>query len=192
MDSGEVVTRIASCARNCITIIDELLSARRIQDGVMVVRPKYYAISDILEDIVLDYSPVAKAKGISLQAKAVKEGLLVYADRISLVRVLGNLVSNGIKFTKSGGTVTVSAEKVGDSVLLAVADTGSGIDAHERHQLFERYSRLDKHDAVEGTGLGLYVTKNIVDAHGGRIEIKSEVGVGTTFLIFLPDELPRQ
>ncbi|MCC6933558.1 MAG: response regulator [Deltaproteobacteria bacterium] len=188
VDSGEIVTRIASCARNCITIIDEFLSARRIQDGVMVVKPKYHPVGDILEDIVLDYFPVAKARNISLQAKPISSDLLIFADRLALIRVLGNLVHNGIKFSRGGGVVTLAAEKAGSEIVISVSDEGPGIDAHERFHLFERYSRLDKHDAVEGTGLGLYVTKNIVDAHGGRIEIKSELGIGTTFYIFLPDD----
>jgi signal transduction histidine kinase len=192
IEPEEVVTRIASCARNCITIIDEFLSARRIQDGVMAVRAQWFSVSDLMEDVVLDYLPVAKAKNIALSAKPVSQDLLVYADKIGLMRVFGNLVSNAIKFTQSGGVVVLSSERVQNEVKISVADTGPGIDARERHQLFEKYSRLEKHHSVEGTGLGLYVTKNIIDAHGGKIEIKSEVGVGTTFIISLPDDLKEK
>ena len=182
--------RIASCARNCLTIIDELLSARRIQDGVLVVKPKWYGIGELLEDALLDYLPTAKSRNITFTTRPVDPELLVYADRLGLHRVLSNLVSNALKFTPSGGRVELGAQRLEDSTSLWVADTGCGIEASARHMLFDKYTRLEKHDDVEGTGLGLFVTKNIIEAHGGRINIQSEVGVGTTFTIILPDGPP--
>ena len=183
----ELITRIASCARNSINIIDELLSARRIQDGVLIVKPKWYAVSEILEEIVLDYFPTAKAKSIDFTHRPISDDLYVFADRIGLHRILGNLVSNAIKFTPAGGKVELDARPREDETEILVTDSGPGIEAKARHLLFERYGRLEKHQEIEGTGLGLYVTKNIVDAHNGRIEVQSEVGVGTTFLISLPN-----
>ena len=183
----ELITRIASCARNSINIIDELLSARRIQDGVLIVKPRWYAVGEILEEIVLDYYPTAKAKSIDFTHRPVSEDLYVYADRIGLHRILGNLVSNAIKFTPIGGRVELDARAREEDTEITVSDSGPGIEPKARHLLFERYGRLEKHQEIEGTGLGLYVTKNIVDAHNGRIEIQSEVGVGTTFLISLPN-----
>lgn len=186
----ELITRIASCARNSINIIDELLSARRIQDGVLIVKPKWYAVGDILEEIVLDYLPTARAKSIDFTHRPIPESLHVYADRLGLHRILGNLVSNAIKFTPAGGKVELGATHRAEEMEIYVSDTGAGIEAKARHLLFERYARLEKHQEIEGTGLGLYVTKNIVAAHNGRIEVKSELGVGTTFLISLPDGPP--
>ena len=183
----DLLTRIASCARNSINIIDELLSARRIQDGVFVINPRQYSVSEILEDIVLDYLPLARAKNIKFTYRTPQDDIQIYADKLGLVRVLGNLVSNGIKFTPKEGAVNLSAERVGSDVRISVSDTGPGIGPNERHALFERYSRLEKHSEVEGTGLGLYVTKNIIDAHNGKIEIQSEIGKGTTFVISFPD-----
>ncbi|MCB0359979.1 MAG: HAMP domain-containing histidine kinase, partial [Bdellovibrionales bacterium] len=183
----QLVTRIGSCARTCVTLIDELLSARRIQDGMLVVRPRYYSVREVLEDVVLDYLQVAKAKSVTLESPPVAEGLEVYADKLALHRVLTNLINNAIKFTDAGGRIEITARRRGDEVVFRVSDTGCGIEADARPQLFERYSRLDKHASVDGTGLGLFVTKNIVDAHEGRIDIRSEVGVGTTFLVAFPD-----
>lgn len=187
-DRGQdLVMRIASCARNCLTIIDELLSARRIQDGVLVVKPKWYSVGEFLEDVVLDYLPTAKSRNITYTSRPVDPELLIYADRMGLHRVISNLVSNALKFTPSGGKVEVGAQRLEREVAVWVTDTGCGIEASARHKLFDRYTRLEKHDDVEGTGLGLFVTKNIVEAHGGRINIQSEVNFGTTFTIILPD-----
>ncbi len=185
----EIVTRIASCARGAISLIDSMLSARRIQDGMLIVKPRWYDVNEIIEEIVLDYLPVAKSKTIEFVGVPAQEGLRIYADKIGVHRVLGNLVSNAIKFTPKGGKVTLSAEHVGTELRLLVRDTGSGIEAEATHLLFQRYARLDKHQEIDGTGLGLFVTKNIVDAHNGRIEVTSQVGVGSTFIVSFPDKV---
>jgi CheY-like chemotaxis protein/anti-sigma regulatory factor (Ser/Thr protein kinase) len=183
----ELLTRVASCSRNCISMIDELLSARRIQDGVFKVRPRNLDAASELEDMVLDYLPMAKSRGIKLYSRQI-EKTIVYADTIGFKRVLGNLVSNALKFTKAGGEVELSAERTGSEVKVSVRDTGAGIAKEMLHTLFEKYGRLDRDQDIEGSGLGLFVTKNIVDAHSGRIEIKSELNVGTTFTVVFPDE----
>jgi signal transduction histidine kinase len=184
--SKEIITRIASCARGAITLIDELLSARRIQDGMLVVNPNWYNINEILEDIVLDYMPIAKARSINFTAVPCESTMQIYADRMGLNRVLGNLISNAIKFTNKNGIVTLQAEQVGKEVRISITDSGQGIDPEERHVLFQRYARLSKHFEYDGTGLGLFVTKSIVDAHNGRIEVQSEVGVGSSFIVYFP------
>ena len=184
----QLITRVSSCARNSITLIDELLSARRIQDGVLVVNPKWYDLKEILEDTILDYIPMARAKSIDFTYRIFPDDLKIYADKLGLNRVMGNLVSNALKFTPKGGQVSLSAGRIGDEVHISVSDTGPGIESKARHLLFERYGRLDTHQEVEGTGLGLFVAKNIVDSHSGTIKVMSEVGVGTTFIVSFPDE----
>lgn len=185
--SRELLVRIASCARNSITIIDEMLSARRIQDGVLTIRPRWQLLGELLDDVLLDFQPVARAKAIELTCGRLADGMQIYADRIGFLRVLSNLVSNAIKFTSRGGKVEVNASSVVDGVAISVTDTGSGIDYKERHLLFKRYARLDKHDQVDGTGLGLYVSQSIVDAHNGKIDVTSTVGKGSTFIVTIPN-----
>ncbi len=186
-EGPEMITRIASCARNCINIIDELLSARRIEDGVLVIKPKWYSVHEILEETFLDYFSTAKAKSIKFIYKPVEEQVQVFADRIGLHRVLSNLIGNALKYTPNNGKVTLTGRRLDDEVEISVTDSGPGIDRHTSHILFDRYSRSENHQEIAGTGLGLYVTKNIVDAHNGRIEVKSTVGEGTTFIVTLPD-----
>ena len=183
-----LITSIASCARNAITIIDELLSARRIQDGVMVCRPRVLSVSQVLEEILLDYRPMAEAKKITFSFKVDEEELEIFADRTGISRVLGNVVSNALKFTGKGGEVKLSAERVEEGVSIAIADTGPGISKEVQHRLFERFTRAEQHKEIDGTGLGLFVVKNIVDAHHGRVSLKSELGKGTTFYLVFPNQ----
>jgi len=184
---GELVTRMGSCARNCISLIDELLSARRIQDGVLVVRPRWSSVDEQISDIVLDYTTSARAKNIEIRYQPGSPGERIYVDKLGFQRVLGNLLSNAIKFTPKAGEITVQVSRSSGECRVAVQDNGCGIESDQYHTLFERYTRLDKHQEVSGTGLGLFVTKSIVDAHNGKIEVKSKVGFGTTFILVFPD-----
>ncbi|MCC6221756.1 MAG: response regulator [Deltaproteobacteria bacterium] len=186
-----LITHISSCARNCINMLDELLSVRRIQDGVMMIVPKHFEAVEIVEELVMDYSSMAEAKSIELTFEASEPQIDIFVDRIGLLRVLGNLIHNAIKFTPRGGKVKIFVQRKGNSVSISVSDTGQGIEPEARAKLFGKFTRLDKHQNVEGTGLGLFVAKSIVDAHEGRIEVKSEIGVGTTFIASFPDEVKK-
>ncbi|MDD2943977.1 MAG: ATP-binding protein [bacterium] len=186
---SNLLNRIGSCARTSVSLIDEFLSARRIQDGVLSIRPQHYPVADMLRDIVMDYSTVAMSRGIELTDERNNEEVDIYVDRLGFQRVIGNLVNNALKFSGAGSRVSVSAQRLSNGVMISVADTGSGIEPEKQHSLFERYGRLDKHHAVDGTGLGLYVVKSIVDAHRGRIDLTSSIGGGTTFRIFFPAQI---
>lgn len=185
-DTLNLINRIYSCAKKALTQIEQFLSARKIEDGVLNIEPKWKPASQILHDIHVDYSMMASTKNQTLLRVPGDENLEVYADPLALHRVLGNLVSNAIKYTPEGGMIQISAEQCGSTVRLSVSDTGSGIDASMRHKLFECYGRLKEHGQIEGTGLGLYIANNIVKAHNGNIEVFSQVGSGTTFVICLP------
>ena len=136
----------------------------------------------------------------SLRLRADPDVPLIDGDADRLSRLLANLVSNAIKFTPGGGWVEIALRADGGSVLLEVSDTGMGIPEDERGKLFERFFRsqaaLDRR--VPGSGLGLYICKAIVDAHDGRIAVRSAVDRGTVVLVMLPtpvavpleDELP--
>jgi signal transduction histidine kinase len=103
-----------------------------------------------------------------------------------LHRVTDNLLSNALKFTGAGGTVTLRAHRDDGAVVIQVADTGEGIDAAFLPNLFEPFVREDEQMSAEGTGLGLAITKNLTEVMGGDIDVESEKGVGTTFTVRLP------
>ena len=114
----------------------------------------------------------------------------VLGDHERLVQLVGNLLSNAMKFTPAGGTITVRTFVDGDVVVLEVADTGIGIPAGEQDRLFQRFFRAStaSAQAIPGTGLGLVISRAIVEAHGGTIGVASEPGAGTCFRVELPLE----
>lgn len=183
----ELLLRIGSCARNAVTIIDELLSAKRIEDGAFIVRPDVIKAQPVIEETCLEFSQMAASRKLTLNYSC-DATLEIFVDKIALTRLLTNLISNAIKFTPAGGEINVVAMRNGTEVIVKVQDNGHGIEANRRHILFEKYSRLDQHAKIDGTGLGLFIVRSIVDAHGGRIEVQSQVGQGTTFVVTFPDK----
>ena len=118
----------------------------------------------------------------------------VLGDRARLAQVLDNLVSNALKFTETGGRVDVTLSSVEGHVLLEVKDTGLGISPEEQPLLFERFFRSSRatENAIPGTGLGLTITKAIVERHGGRITLESREDAGTTVHVEIPTEAPSR
>jgi signal transduction histidine kinase len=136
-------------------------------------------------DIVESFTPIASAKGIALKMKLVDDSLPARFDHQRIQQVLGNLITNALKYTSEGGTVVVCAERRGEDVRLVVEDSGVGIAADRLTTIFERFSQGGRSDR-KGLGLGLYIARRIVEAHGGKIWAESEIGRGSTFYFTLP------
>lgn len=185
----EIALRIGSSAQGAINLIDEFLSARRIQEGTFILRPEEQVLDSVILELSENYETIAKARGIELQIEY-PEGLSACVDRMGVIRALGNLLSNALKFTPKGGRVSLKLSQNYNGLTIVVSDTGMGMETSELQTIFDRYSRLSKHEQVEGTGLGLFVVRSIVDAHGGRIEVSSQVGAGTTFELNFPKNPP--
>ena len=128
-------------------------------------------------------------KGLTLVVEPAPELPTIWGDPVRLRQVLDKLVSNAIKFTEAGG-LRLSARREGEWLALAVADTGIGISEADRETIFERFRQLDGSFTrrAEGTGLGLAISRHLVRMHGGRIEVDSVEGEGSTFTVFLPIE----
>jgi signal transduction histidine kinase/ActR/RegA family two-component response regulator len=189
--TAELALRIGSSAQGAIHLIDEFLSARRIQEGSLILKPTPQPMGELLEAGLADYTTIAAARRIDLSVKDLTPaGTRVEVDRMGFLRVLGNLVTNALKFTPSGGRVGVEARLEDGDLAVQVTDTGSGMEPAEVQRVFERFSRLERHRDVEGSGLGLFVVKSIVSAHGGEISVTSKAGEGTTFVVNWPGKPP--
>jgi signal transduction histidine kinase len=186
----ELALRIGSSAQGAINLIDEFLSARRIQEGTLILRPAAHDIGALLQEAAADFETISAARSIALEVEPLSASIHAQVDKLGFVRVISNLLSNAIKFTAKGGRVTLGAWQVGDEFHVRVRDTGSGMEPSEVNSLFERFARLEKHREVAGSGLGLFVVRSIVTAHGGRISVTSRVGEGTTFELTFPKHPP--
>ncbi len=145
------------------------------------------SLSEVLHEVCMRYEPLAGEKGLSVQYSGLDDGLIVRGDREELDRIFSNLVSNAVKYTQTGG-VTVWTERTDGWVRITVADTGIGIPADALPRLFQEFfrARNAKASREAGTGLGLAIVKNLVERHGGRVEVESLEGVGTSFVVLLP------
>jgi signal transduction histidine kinase len=146
----------------------------------------------LAEAMIEDVEARATAKNITINLDAPNIVPSVVADNTRLSQVITNLLTNAIKYSPDNRTVTVTIATQADNVLLSVKDQGFGIAPENMHQLFQRFQRIhDKQTKqIEGTGLGLYISRSVVEQHGGRITVESAPGQGSTFTVYLPIKVP--
>jgi signal transduction histidine kinase len=168
-----------------LVMLNTLMDISEAESGTMPLRREPVPLADIVGRAVDLYREVAEAKGVSLVARTAADAV-VNADRVRMEQVAANLIDNAIKYTPSGGRVTVDAAQEEGRAVLRVSDTGAGIPADELPRIWERLFRGDASRTERGLGLGLSLVKAIVEAHGGTVAVESEVGRGTTFTVALP------
>lgn len=185
-DYREALVTIDDEVDRMANIIDALLTLARADAGQQQLEMGTVDLKELVESVHTAFAPIAAEKNIVLNKTAAS--IKVRGDPDRLRQLLHNLVANALKYTPRGGAVTLSLEKDGDWAKITVADTGIGIPEKDLPHIFERFYRVDRarSRAEGGAGLGLSIVKWIVDAHGGRIEVRSEVGKGTVFTVWLP------
>jgi len=165
-------------------LLSDLIEISRIESGEMKMSFRYFDCVSILRNLSADFSDSAAKKKQRLVVEAPTDTeVLVLGDKERLRQALGNIVDNAIKYSAEGATTTVSLKESDHSVTLSISDTGSGIEEVHLPRIFERFYRVDKTRSrdVGGTGLGLAIAKHIVEAHGTKIAVSSQVGKGSTF-----------
>lgn len=173
------------------TLIDDVLNLARIESGKEVPEPANVLTRDLLQQVYKLMLQNAIGKGVTLCPMTFTDqiaGTAMYCDSKHLYQIIINLMSNAVKYTPKGGQVTITAEIVGDKMRVSIQDTGVGMSPAKLEKLFERFERGEDtySKSQEGTGIGLNLTRRLVELNGGRISVESVVGKGSTFSVFMP------
>lgn len=201
-EQEEMLKEIIHSNRYMSQLVDSLLTTYMYEEGKMELNIEPHGINQLIEQDVVSIFKTLVAERHQTLTLQLAEGLpLALFDPIEIQRVLNNLVQNAITFTPEGGTITVSTESVTpEEISVSVTDTGRGIEAENIPLLFDRYRTMAKKFQQVGTGLGLYLSKKIIEAHGGQIGIESQLGKGSRFYFTVPvakastpvDTMPRK
>jgi signal transduction histidine kinase len=166
-------------------LVGDLLDITRIDTGRLMLEIEDLPVSTVLANAEENVQHIADERNIALTVEQRDPELRAYMDRSRLVQLLGNLLGNAIKITQPGGSVSLRAWRDGDDAIFEVADNGPGISATDQARLFDKYWQARSTDR-RGVGLGLAISKGIVEAHGGRLWVESEPGVGSRFYFTIP------
>ena len=183
----EYVGDIVGSGRHLLSLINDILDLAKVEAGRMMLEPTTFSLQEALSTGVAMVRERAANHGIALTLDVASEVDVITADERKVKQIMFNLLSNAVKFTPDGGRVAVSATRTAAEVQVAVRDSGVGIAPADQAALFNEFAQTeDGRRAAEGTGLGLALTKRLVELHGGRIWVESEVGAGSTFTFALP------
>jgi signal transduction histidine kinase len=186
-DPAVLAGAIARSSEWALRIISDLLDVTAIEAGKLAIHPEPMTVQALTEMISSVYAPSAAAAGVTLVIDRDDAPPWVDADVDRVVQAVGNLVSNAIKLTPRGGTVTLTVSRGDETVAFRVADTGVGIAPRDMPHLFDRFFQA-KESGRGGAGLGLVIARGIAEGHGGRIEVESHLGRGSVFTLVLPAE----
>jgi signal transduction histidine kinase len=185
----DYVNDILSSGQHLLSVINDILDLAKVEAGHMALQPAIFPLGPTLENAVNLMRERATRQGITLATDIDPSLGLIEADERKLKQVLFNLLSNAVKFTPRGGRVTLSAHGVGDQLEISVDDTGVGVSAQDQARIFDDFYQVASGEAQEGTGLGLALTRRLVELQGGEIRVVSDVGAGSKFSFTMPNRL---
>ena len=189
-ETSQTAQRIVRAAFRMKRLIADLMDVSSIESGNLGIKQTRGSATALITEAVDLFGPAASEKGVTLEADPMEVPLLATFDHDRILQVLGNLIGNAIQFTPRGGRIRVGQSGEGDAVCFSVADTGPGIPQAQLEAVFERFWQVGD-NARRGLGLGLYIARGIVEAHGGRIWAQSTQGKGSVFrftLCFSPSD----
>jgi CheY-like chemotaxis protein/two-component sensor histidine kinase len=182
----EQLGHVETAGWHLLELINDVLDLSRIEAGTMVVSRDAVALAPLLADSVRMVGSVAQAAQVTVLVEPCDEALAAEADATRLRQVMGNLLSNACKYNRPGGRVTVGVQAGEGLVTISVADTGAGLSAAQQAALFEPFNRLGaERGPVQGTGIGLVITKRLVELMGGTLQVQSAPGEGSVFRVVL-------
>ena len=182
----EILDRIQESAQRIVNLVTGFLEASKAEAGKISVEERPVEINALIREVAQQQMGDLRKKNISLDVELDENIPTIIGDKAQLDRVLWNLVGNAIKFTPGGGRITVSSRSDNGYVCVAVKDTGIGIPKDELPLLFSQFRRLKGSAKIEGTGLGLFIVKTIIEAHKGTVQAESAGGQGSTFTVRVP------
>jgi signal transduction histidine kinase len=183
----EYLNDILSSGHHLLSLINDVLDLSKVEAGQVELEVASFSLREALERGVVMVREPASKRGVALSLELAPDLDVVEGDERRLRQVVFNLLSNAVKFTPEGGSVVVASARVDGEVQVSVTDTGPGIVAHERERIFEEFQQTDVGvQQRDGTGLGLALSKRLVELHGGRIWVESEHGHGSRFVFTLP------
>jgi len=187
-EQAEFVEKIYNANERMIRLINDLLDVTRIEEGRYVYKLSLVKLDIIIEKMILFYKDLAEKKKLKIEFKKEGEDFEVRVDEEKIKLAIQNLVENAIRYTLPQGEIMISLKRREEEIEFSIKDTGVGIPEHQKERVFSKFFRGENVMRIEteGTGLGLFITKNIIESHGGKIWFESEEGKGTTFYFTLP------
>lgn len=166
-------------------LLDSLTKMSRLETNMLVLNKESSKIIECLEEAKRQSDPLAEKKNISIEITGDTKTIVKY-DKKWTLEAICNLIENAIKYTNENGKIVINLEKLESFLKIDIIDNGIGIDSKNINNIFKRFFREQKVHSIEGVGIGLYLSKNIIELQNGYIKVKSKVGEGSTFSVFLP------
>ena len=187
---SEKLNYIMKNANRLRRYINNLIDVSKLEMGYMDANFTNENIVEVIEDITLTIVDLAKTYNLNVIFDTEEEEIITAIDKGKIERIILNLLSNAIKFTNDGGNIMVLVKRETNNVVIEISDDGIGMEEEIKEHVFEKFKRADFNHGLnrenEGSGLGLFIVKGLIDLHNGKIDIKSKLNEGTTFIIKLP------
>lgn len=180
--------RLRQNSYRILKLVNNLIDSNRIDSGKFNYTPRNYDIISLVEDICMSTSDFIKNMGMNIVFDTDKEEKIIAVDIDSIERIILNLISNAIKFSKENGLIEVYI-KCNDTIDIIIKDNGIGIEPNNLEKVFDRFEQVKNNDKKNGSGIGLSLVRSLVEMNNGIIKVKSKIGIGTEFIISLEDKI---